>query len=137
MPWILDPHSGGTKISPATQSATRRRIIAHAERHYAGRYTRIDVGFKSVFCCIDAYREPVVAAKFPPAGWPETRAQHIERLRSTPAHLCRLRHFDPERWSVAFYTYSHEAYEPTMFGSGEFFGTPEEGFDVGAVYLDE
>ena len=32
--------------------------------------------------------------------------------------------------------YSHEMYEPTMFDSGQFFGTPEEGFDVGGVYLD-
>ena len=106
MPWILDPHSDGTKISPTAQAATRRRILAHAVRHYAGRYTRIDVRFKGAFCHIDAYREPVVATNFPPAGWPETRDERIERLRNTPTHLCRLRHFNRERWSVAFYTYS-------------------------------
>ena len=51
-------------------------------------------------------------------------------------HLCRLRYFaGHQRWSVAFYTYSHERYEPTMFPSGEPFGTPEEGFEVGAIYL--
>ncbi|HEY3351715.1 MAG TPA: hypothetical protein VGQ83_00575 [Polyangia bacterium] len=32
-------------------------------------------------------------------------------------------------------TYSHEKYEPTFFASGELVGTPEEGLDVGAVYL--
>jgi len=43
--------------------------------------------------------------------------------------------FGHGEWSVAFYTYSHERYEPTVFGSGQLLGTPEEGFDVGAVYL--
>jgi len=135
MTWVLDPHSGGTKISPATQAATRRRIVAHAERRYAGRYTRIELRFKGTFCYIDAYQEPSVANDFPPKGWPESREQHLERLRNTPTHLCRLRHFSPDRWSVAFFTYSHETYQPAMFRSGQFFGTPEEGFDVGAVYL--
>ncbi len=36
---------------------------------------------------------------------------------------------------MAFYTYSHETYEPCTFGNGTFHGTPEEGFEVGAVYL--
>jgi hypothetical protein len=55
----------------------------------------------------------------------------------TPTHLCRLRHFGPERWSVAFYKYSDECYEPSFLESGQMVGTPEEGFDVGAVYLTE
>jgi len=53
----------------------------------------------------------------------------------TPFHLCRLRHFSEDCWSLAFYTYSHEKYEPCVFQSGDFFGTPEDGLDVGAVYL--
>jgi len=32
---------------------------------------------------------------------------------------------------------SNERYEPCLLGSGEMIGTPEEGFDVGAVYLAE
>jgi hypothetical protein len=36
---------------------------------------------------------------------------------------------------VAFFSYSSEEYEPCAFGSGGFYGTPEEGLDVGAVYL--
>jgi len=46
-----------------------------------------------------------------------------------------LRHFGPDRWSVAFFAYSHERYEATFFRAGEAFGTPEDGLDVGAVYL--
>jgi len=68
----------------------------------------------------------------------ETREHYLERLRSVPVHLCRLRYFrNEDAWSVAFYTYSHERYEPCVFHSGDDHGTPEEAFDVGAVYLQE
>jgi hypothetical protein len=135
-PWVYDPHAGGVKIPERVKEDTRRRLLAHAEKHYAGRYTRLDIRFKGPFCYIDAYREPAA----PPGRWTdktETREQFLERLRSTPTHLCRLRHFAADRWSVAFYTYSHETYEPTLLPSGEAEGTPEEGFDVGAVYLTD
>jgi hypothetical protein len=134
MPWVRDPHSGGVKIPPKVQEATRARILAHAEKRYAGKYTRLDVRFKAALCYIDAYTEPDAHAN----TWKvtgETRHQFVERMRNTPTHLCRLRHFGPDRWSVAFFTYSHERYEPTFFASGEAIGTPEEGLDVGAVYL--
>lgn len=36
---------------------------------------------------------------------------------------------------MAFYTYSHEKYEPSVFSNGTFHGTPEEAFDTAAVYL--
>jgi len=51
-------------------------------------------------------------------------------------HLCRLRYFDQDRWSIAFYTYSNEKYEPCTFGNGNWFGTPEEAFDIGAIHLE-
>jgi hypothetical protein len=36
----------------------------------------------------------------------------------------------------AFYTYSNEKYELSVFPSGDFYGTPEEAFDTAAqVYL--
>jgi hypothetical protein len=38
-------------------------------------------------------------------------------------------------WSLAFYTYSKEEYEPCIFPSGAFFGTPEEGLEIGGIYL--
>ena len=52
-------------------------------------------------------------------------------------HLCRLRFFKVDEWSLAFFTYSHERYEPHYFDNGTFFGTPEEGLAVGAVYLED
>jgi len=115
--WTFSPHTGGTRIPAALQEETRRRILAHAEAHYAGRYRRIDVRFRGTFCYIDAYLD-------------ELRAE-------IPVHLCRLRYFGGRQlWSVAFYTYSHERYEPTVFQTGQPFGTPEEGLDIGAIYLE-
>ena len=134
--WMLTPHAGGRKIASVTQDVVRQRILAYAERNYAGKYIRIDVRFRGALCYVDAYREPYVGEKHPTADRGETREQFLRRLRNTPTHLCRLRHFDTDRWSVAFYTYSNERYEPCILPNGEWFGTPEECFDIGAVYLD-
>jgi hypothetical protein len=132
--WVFDPHSGGVKIPESLKEPTRRRILAHAEKQYAGRYARLDIRFKGALCYIDAYVEPNTRGR-PWTVTGETREQFVERLRNTPTHLCRLRHFGNARWSVAFYTYGHERYEPSFFAAGEQHGTPEEGVDVGAVYL--
>ncbi|MBI3468908.1 MAG: hypothetical protein HY000_38375 [Planctomycetes bacterium] len=43
MPWVRDPHSGGVKISKPLQERIRKRILAHAEKQYKGRYLRLDV----------------------------------------------------------------------------------------------
>lgn len=137
MPWVLDPHSGGVKIPKLVQERVRRRLIEYANKKYAGRFTRLDIRFRGVFCYIDAFVEPKLPPGRLPRNWPETREQMIERLRKTPLHLCRLRHFQENRWSLDFFTYSNEKYTPSVFPSGEFFGTPEEGFDTGAMYLSE
>ena len=136
--WVYDPHSGGKDVPDRVRERTRQRILVYAEAHFAGKYTRIEVRFKGKFCYIDAYTEPNVAPGWPPADFPETREQHIERLRNTPTHLCRLRYFgDEDSWSFAFYTYSHERYEPSIFPNGTFEGTPEEAFETSAnVYLN-
>ena len=134
--WTRSPHSGGSRIPPAVQVQTRQRILAHAAAHYAGSFTRIEVRFRGAFCYIDAYREPDPPTKDLLGTRGETKAQYYERLRNAPIHLCRLRYFAArQRWSAAFYTYSHERYEPALFPSGDVLGTPEEGFDLGAVYL--
>jgi hypothetical protein len=136
MPWVRDPHSAGVKIPKAVQERTRQRILKYAEKKYKGRFTRLDVRFRGTLCYVDAYREPELSPGWLPKGWHETRAEMIERLRSTPVHLCRLRYFgDENRWSLAFFTYSNEKYTPCVFHSGDFYGTPEQAFDVGARYL--
>jgi hypothetical protein len=134
--WVFSPDSGGVNVPPAVRARVEARIRRYAEEHYAGKYTRLDVRFRGPFCYIDAYTEPEEPSKDLLKATGETRAQFLERLRNTPLHLCRLRYFgNEERWSLAFYTYSNERYELCVFHSGDFFGTPEEGFEVGATYL--
>jgi hypothetical protein len=55
--------------------------------------------------------------------------------RNTPLHLCRLRHFTEDSWSMAFYSYSSERYEPCLIDPSKDTGTPEEAFETAAVYL--
>ena len=131
-----DPHSGGVKIPPVVQERIRLRILAHAEKRYKGKYTLLDIRFRGSCCYIDAYQEPVVKPNWPPKDWGITREQYIEDMRNSPTHLCRLRFFGKEdEWSLAFFTYSNEKYSPCAFRNGTFYGTPEEGFEVGATYL--
>ncbi len=136
--WVLDPQSGGQKILDVTKKRISTRILDHAAKNYGGKYNRIDVRFRGQFCYIDAYTEPYVAADFDPTLFGESREANIDRLRHTPTHLCRLRYFgDENRWSMAFYTYSHDEYEPCFFNNGSWYGTPEEAFDTSAAYLTE
>jgi hypothetical protein len=135
--WVFDPDHGGVRIPEVVQRRTEQRLRRYAEEHFPGRYTRLDVRFRGQFCYVDAYTEPEpLGPNWPPLDWPETREEHLERLRSTPTHLCRLRYFgDEERWGFAFYTYSNERYELSVFPSGEFHGLPEEALQASAVYL--
>jgi len=136
--WVYDPHSGGKSIPELIKPKIKKRILSHAEKNYAGKYNRIDVRFHGKFCYIDAYTEPYVSKDFDSKLFGESREEHIERLRNTPTHLCRLRFFgDENRWSMAFYTYSNEKYEPCIFNTGDLHGTPEEAFDTSSVYLTD
>jgi hypothetical protein len=136
--WVFAPDRGGVAISDAVKRRTEARLQGYAAQHFAGRYTRLDIRFRGQFCYVDAYTEPEPPGPdWPPADWPETREEMLERLRNAPTHLCRLRFFGrEEHWGFAFYTYSNERYELSMFPSGEFFGPPEEAFRVSAeLYL--
>ena len=134
--WVRDPHSGGAKIPPAVRQRTERRIRAYAERRYAGKFTRLDIRFRGALCYVDAYTEPEMPSRGLLRTLGETRQQYLGRVRNVPLHLCRLRYFgDEEAWSLAFYTYSNERYEPCTFPNSGFYGTPEGAFEVGAVYL--
>jgi hypothetical protein len=135
--WMFDPNSGGKKIPPTIQIDVERRIRKIAEEHFNDRYTRLEIRFRNQFCYIDAYTEPSVSENWPPPDWSETRDEFLERMRNTPTHLCRLRYFGDDRWGFAFFAYSSEKYELSMFPSGEFLGTPEDAFFVSAqAYLN-
>ena len=135
--WGFDPDSGGKKIPENVKRDITTRINKAAEEHFKGRYVRLDIRFRAQFCYIDAYTEPFVQEGWPPADWPVTREEYIEQLRNTPTHLCRLRYFGGDRWGFAFYTYSQERYELSVFPDGDFFGKPEDAFMLSAdLYLN-
>jgi hypothetical protein len=136
--WIFDPGSGGKKIPQEVQEDIENRIHLVAREQFKGRYTRLEIRFRSQFCYIDAYTEPRISENWPPPNWPESREEYLERLRNTPVHLCRLRYFGDDRWGFAFYTYSNEKYELSVYPNGKFIGTPEEAFITSAmVYLNQ
>ena len=138
MPWVRDPDRGGVKIPEPVRTRTSLRILAYAEKHYSGKFTRIDIRFRGQFCYIDAFREPNLPDNFPPSGFSETKEEYVERVRNSPVHLGRLRYFgNEEAWSYAFYKYSDEKYELCVLEGGDYYGTPEEAFEAGAVYLQD
>jgi hypothetical protein len=136
--WRFDPSSGGQKIPPSVQADVKKRIHAIAEKEFKGKYARLEIRFRNQFCYIDAYTEPVLSLGWPPVDGPETREEYARRLRETPVHLCRLRYFGGDKWGFAFYTYSNERYELSMYDDGQFTGKPERAFLISAnVYLNE
>ena len=115
--WIYDPHSGGQKIPSDVQKQITERIMTHARSIRPDYADNLIIRFKNQFCYIDCSTE--VSGK------------------TAVMHLCRIRYSGKlDEWSLAFYTYSHEKYEPCLFSSGEWLGTPEEAFEIGAVYLE-
>jgi hypothetical protein len=131
-----NPHAGGTSIPTVIREETERRIRAYAEKRYAGTFTRLDILFRGALCYIDAYVEPPMPSRRLLRVLHETRQKYLDRVREVPLHLCRLRYFGGRKiWSMAFYTYSNERYEPCTFPNGTWYGTPEEAFEVGAAYL--
>jgi hypothetical protein len=134
--WVFDPDSGGKKVPESVKKDVSRRIEQVAEKRFKGKYTRLDIRFRAQFCYIDVYQEPPKPAEDWSPGWSETREEYIERLRNTPLHLCRLRYFGDDRWGYAFYTYSHDKYELTVYPDGDFFGKPEDAFlEAAGLYL--
>jgi hypothetical protein len=119
--WVFDPDSGGVRIPQPVQRRTEQRIRRYAEEHFAGRYARLEICFHGQFCYIDTYTEPEpLGPNWPPQDWPETAEERLRYLG------------DEEGWGVAFFAYSSERYELSVFPSEEFLGAPEDAF-VAAV----
>jgi hypothetical protein len=132
--WKINPYTGAKSIPDHIQESAKRRVLAYAAKHAAGKYNRIDVRFRGAYCYVDAYTEPGELLGDPPSG--ETHAEWTERLRNTPTHLCGLRYFgNADLWSFAFYTYAQEKYEPSFTMAGSNRCTPEEAFATCANFL--
>jgi hypothetical protein len=97
----------------------------------------LDVRFRGAFCYLDAFCEARRPTRAELRAYGLNLAEYLDRVRSTPIHLCRMRYLGRDQWNVAFFTYSHEKYEPCVFPSGSFFGTPEEALDLGTLYLQD
>ncbi len=134
--WMRDPDSGGVTIDEDAKRLTEKRINLYAETNFAGRYTRLDIRFRGKFCYVDAYTEPEPPGPgWPPEGVSESREEYMERRRGVPWHLFRLRYYgDENSWGLAFYSYSDNKYDTSVFPDGEFFGTPEDAFEAAAEF---
>jgi len=116
--WVYDPQSGGTKIPFDVQQQIHNRIMTHARLIRPDQADKLRIRFKSQFRYID----------------------YLETVSGQEAlmHLCRLRYCNkPDEWSMAFFTYSNETYEPCLFATGKWLGTPEAALEIGAVFLTE
>ena len=130
------PHSGGDMISPNIQERTRKRLLSYAASHYHGKYRRIDIRFQRQFCYIDALLKLRNPRRSELSYFNETAEEYRERVQATPLPLCRLRYFATlDKWSVAYWVPHLRRYEPCVFLTGKPFGTPQQGFDVGATHL--
>ncbi len=137
-PRVNKSQASGVKIPKTVQWSTEQRILKYANAHYAGKFTRLDIRFHGALCYVDAYTEPAEPSPEFLSAMRETREEYLERLRKEPVHLCRLRYSGREdRWSMAFYTYSNDKYEPCVFDTGDHHGTPEEAFETAAMYLQD
>jgi hypothetical protein len=128
--WYFNPARGGRHIPLVVQERTRKRILMLAGKRSGKKSTKVEVSFRGKFCYIDAYQKPLPPSRRLLTALGETKAQYLERMQSTPRHLCRLRYFLDDRWSLAIYAYSHERYEIAVFPNGHFVGTPEAAFGL-------
>ncbi len=136
--WVFNPDEGGMKITDTIKRDLEMRINRIAQEEFQGKFTHLEIRFRGQFCYIDAYTEPRISGNWPPPDWPETKEEYLKRMRDTPTHLCRLRYFGDDRWGFAFYTYSNEKYELSVYPNGRFVGTPEDAFRTSAmIYLNE
>lgn len=112
--WVFDPNYGGTKIPDEIKNQIEKRILAAAKSKFKND-PKLSLRFKNQFCYIDSSIDSNI-----------------------PMPLGRLRYFkqrEPKAWSLAFFAYSSERYEPCLYPSGDWFGSPEEALDVVSIYL--
>jgi hypothetical protein len=109
--WCIDPQSGGTKIPDSSQEIIVRQVDNYSSKQKWYPKFKLIIRFRNQFCYLDASEDG-----------------------GEPFPIGRLRYFQSNRWSLAFFTYSNERYEPCFMKNGEY-GTLEEAIDVCSTYL--
>jgi hypothetical protein len=107
-----NPPKGGLKIPPTDYLIITERISAYEITCPWSKQFKLSVRFKNQFCYLDASEK-----------------------NKDPFPIGRLRYFGLDKWCLAFYTYSSERYESSIFPSGEWFGTLEEAISICEMYL--
>ena len=102
-PWARIVEERGSRIW--VRIGVEKRINDIAEQQLKEKFVRFDFSFKGQFCYIDAFTEPAVDENWDEKILQETREEHIERMRNSPLHLCRLRYFDKEKWGLPGYSF--------------------------------
>ncbi len=113
MSWVYSPQSGGIKLTPSKQSMFLQKAEAFEQTRPWFPVFQLKLRFKNQFCYLDALKSGELKA-FP---------------------LCRLRYFRDNIWSMAFYTYSNQRYEPCYFRNGTWEGSLEEAVEMCEMYL--
>lgn len=122
--------AGQGSIPPPVRDALRVRLERHVAASWRDRCRGLVVRFRGAFAYIDA----LPSERLDPP-WPGV--EQVARVDAEPMRLCRLEYLgSTDLWAFAFYKYSDETYEPSIFPSGSFAGSPEEAVDcAGDVYL--
>jgi len=94
--WVYDPHSGGVKISIKLQTELLGVVKDYSRGRTWHPSHELVLRFKMQFCYVSTIE--------------------IGEDRQSP--LCRLRHFNKNRFSLALFTYSNERYEICYFSDG-------------------
>jgi hypothetical protein len=109
--WTIDPQSGGIKIPLNRQEEITKQANAFAAKCAWSKQFQLSLRYKNQFCYLDAAENG--KDSFP---------------------IGRLRYFDNE-WSLAFYSYGKERYEPCIFENGRWFGSLEQAIAICSMYL--
>lgn len=112
MPWVYDLHSDGNKIPVSNYEKIRNQVQTYAAEQPWKHEPKLQVRFRGQFCYVDAIESD-----------------------GTMSALGGLRHFNDKKWSVAFYTYSNDRYEPCFMSNGTEEEILEEGLAVCELYL--
>ena len=103
----MNPQSGGTKIPSDLHSKIIHQVSVFEKARPWYPRLRLNIRFKSQFCYLDL----------------------IEKDESI-SPLCRLRYFNNSEWSLGFFAWSSERYEPCVFQSGDWFGSIEDAIKI-------